>query len=1394
MLIVKNSPERCAVPYEPDIDFARIRPYGQPASRANAFEELASTLIEQGAVSWPEGVQFHRFGNPDGGREGKGALPNGDVWAWQAKYLFEFDAAATGQLSASIRRVLELEPRLVRYFVSLPIDLPAGDTESRTSAFTRWNDKVAEWKALALQSELTVDFEFVGAHRLVTALTESGHAGRARYWFGTDLLTPEWQGRRLDEAIAKAGRRYSPRLNVEVETVRALDAVGRAEGYVLRWQTALAALREARRWPWRAPEGKADVFEPALVECARTLDATDAAVERMIASLLCSDPLPALADELDAASTSLREIDDLLHTHSLAKGGYFVGDAGSLYSEVRSALGGIRRCLQLVRSASTSAANERVLLLTGRAGVGKTHLLCDVARQRVAAERPTLLLLGQDFDDTSLLSQIPERLQLSDTLDDVLGLLDAAAEASHSLGLLMLDAINESERPERWKDDLRALKVAVERHPNIALVVSCRTEFVEAVVGDQSLPAVEHIGFAEATDDAVLRFTHEFGLEPPTFPVLNPEFSNPLYLKLTCEALATLGSARFPFGAAGLLTVTGAFLEAVNKRLAEPARCDYDEKHNLVAQVVRALALAGPGPLDRAVAREITDAALPGRPWSRSLLHGLLAEGVLISLSDDGRVTFGYQRLGDLARAGVIAEGTPEDIGAWVRERGESAWRERGVLGALAVIVPERHGQELLDLALDEQRRASRDVVDAFLESLLLRAPASVSSRTVDVVERVLDQGYETHAIWDRVIRIACVPGHGLNADWLHERLRTCEVWERDLAWSELLAGAADDDEETTVKRLIQWAWPRDLSSRTPVPQDVASLATQVLGWFLASNDRRVRDRATKALVSVGERAPTGFARALVKFAGVNDPYVIERLAGAACAIVLRADAPVCSTAIADALVELVEPEPPGWPLHILTRDFIRRALDIARTHGWTGADRRPPYGSALAVPTRPYEDIERLAGPPDYVYGSIWHSLTGMGDFGRYVLQSALHDVDATDRKALLHDAESAVFHRVLELGWTPGRFGQSDRGRSGHDRVVERVGKKYQWIGFYEVMGRIADNYAVRPRWSGAATSDYEYTEQLVWRDTDPTVLVRKPQTTDEVAPWFSPPRVAFPVEPVETYPPDAAELPDPLDLIAVTDADGRQWLVLVSAPSWEQRLGPEVAALRVPRRAVWMQLHAYLVPSGDAATVAEWSRGKDWFGRWMPDVPELHNLLLAAHPDAPEWAPGDGAVDWSDARAHGPQPAPLWQCAAWYGGTGTSRDASGDEETSGYVPSRRLFEALGLSRGKDFEWHDESGLAVFDPAAMAGGTASLCMRRDLVPRLDAAGLTVFWTLLAGSELHHTDLSHPGDEYRWVSASAAYMLNASTVECISAAATRCRPGPVVEAALDWPVRPGEA
>ncbi|WP_300019321.1 hypothetical protein [Pseudonocardia sp.] len=342
-----------------------------------------------------------------------------------------------------------------------------------------------------------------------------------------------------------------------------------------------------------------------------------------------------------------------------------------------------------------------------------------MASRRLDDGRPTLLLLGQDFDARNLFSQFAEIIQLDGPAEAAIACFAAAAEASGQVGLVMIDALNESDRPERWRDDLRALFAVVDRYENVAVAVSCRTEFVDVVLGDDDRPTVDHPGFAEATDQAIARYADEYGLEPPTFPILSPEFSNPLFLKLTCEALSTLGETRFRFGSAGVTTVTEAFLHAVNCRLSATARCDYDPASDPVSAVVRELASLGGGPYDRTDVRQLTESLVPGGlGWSRSLLRGLIAEGVLTEVGTD-RVAFGYQRLGDLVRAARLVDAGPDAVRNWFDDLGDRRWSERGLLGALAVVVPEQCGTEFPELVADDDGKVPRDVVDAFLESLL---------------------------------------------------------------------------------------------------------------------------------------------------------------------------------------------------------------------------------------------------------------------------------------------------------------------------------------------------------------------------------------------------------------------------------------------------------------------------------------------------------------------------------------------------------------------------------------------------------------------------------------------------------------------------------------------------
>jgi hypothetical protein len=87
----------------------------------------------------------------------------------------------------------------------------------------------------------------------------------------------------------------------------------------------------------------------------------------------------------------------------------------------------------------------------------------------------------------------------------------------------------------------------------------------------------------------------------------------------------------------------------------------------------------------------------------------------------------------------------------------------------------------------------------------------------------------------------------------------------------------------------------------------------------------------------------------------------------------------------------------------------------------------------------------------------------------------------------------------------------------------------------------------------------------------------------------------------------------------------------------------------------------------------------------------------------------------------------------------------------------------------------WSDTSGIAVQDPSAIMGGPATLAMRRDLLPRLASAGLTLFWTVLIGNELNSTATSHDPAASTAGQCQRLRHPNDSTIELIGATASRC-------------------
>jgi hypothetical protein len=98
-------------------------------------------------------------------------------------------------------------------------------------------------------------------------------------------------------------------------------------------------------------------------------------------------------------------------------------------------------------------------------------------------------------------------------------------------------------------------------------------------------------------------------------------------------------------------------------------------------------------------------------------------------------------------------------------------------------------------------------------------------------------------------------------------------------------------------------------------------------------------------------------------------------------------------------------------------------------------------------------------------------------------------------------------ILQRIIELGWTPERFGDFDREVNRYDThrsedKPERMSKKYQWIALREFMARLLDQRSYRHR--NQQTERYEGVRQLRLGDLDPSLLARgRPDARSAVRP---------------------------------------------------------------------------------------------------------------------------------------------------------------------------------------------------------------------------------------------------------------------------------------------------
>lgn len=1241
----------------PSIDFANIR--SERGGQDEAFEEFCCHVAKRQLKSLPAGTKFVRLHGKggDGGVECLLVRPDGSKWGWQAKYVFKMDTALR-LLDKSVDTALKTHTELYRYTVCLPFD-PSGRTAKRKgSGIASFDRHRAKWKAQAKDSAMSVDFELWSrSHLSSEVLKMDGAAGRVQYWFGSGVLDELWFRDNIDRALKDSEPRYNPKLPIDVPVAAALEAFGSTREWRKRVESQLVELEKLRlRWKKSMASRGGTGMDPPLPDSLRSdaevlsrhLDSITTLLQAEASAEPGSDATLSVFDQAVEAAERCESIvvSDLEKRHGPGTANsvgfrqfaaeYEVSFPATHVDTIRDIL----KWLEMARTDSVpliELSRSHATLLLGEAWIGKTHSICDAAFIRLRRGLRSVVLLGQQFSDAEPWhqAQILLRVPTDMTQDDMLDALDAAGEATGSPTVIYIDALNESRPNSIWQRYLASMVADVSKRQWLKLCLSCRSGFeAEALPEHLSIPEVRHTGFRDVEFTAWPKFFKFYDLAAPETPILQPEYANPGFLGVICGAARDSGMKELPSGVEGLRALVDFLLTAKNKKLFR--QIGYLESENLVRAAMMSLAArmcaASRSFLDIKEARIAVSETVPNPTIGDSLFRALMHEHLLaedrVFEEEAGHpvpvVRMGYERFTHFMIAEHLLEGVvAKDVRRTLVHDGtlskaleqESGRPNVGLLQALAILLPAKYGLELPDVLTEAHLvpLARKALVD----TLIWRGSRDITADTMSMVMDALTDRELFKSTMDALLSVSTLPKHPMGAAWLHNLLMDEPMPDRDHFWCPYLR--LSWGERSPLDRLIKWALDVEIQSVSPEPAVAWATA---LSWFTAAADRRVRDHATAALVRILELRPESVVAVIKRFAQVDDEYVLERVLAAALGSLTRLgkEAPVKD--VAQTVYDEVFKKR-GLPANASVRDYARLIMELAVARGVLPAgvpERafRPPYGNAPQV-VWPDDSLRESYKDSSGEYPKLLYSCTD-DDFFTYTIASATfrYGLDVPRRAGLW------VFKHVLDMGYTPARFRNYDASMGakfgfgrGTPRWAERIGKKYQWIALYRLLGLLEDQATGKPGEPAAPALQADRQ-----RNIDPTVRATDSSET-EATTWWVPQTYRFgngPYDPSEWL--KTSDALDSRSLLEVAHpADGRRWLILWEYLDWWDK--EHTGHNDYPRRQYWQHIQSYLVMSNENQKCWEWLASQPIHRFLVPDLCTFRSGFVGEYPWGPTFA---------------------------------------------------------------------------------------------------------------------------------------------------------------------------
>ncbi len=839
-------------------------------------------------------------------------------------------------------------------------------------------------------------------------------------------------------------------------------------------------------------------------------------------------------------------------------------------------------------------------IIDGEAGSGKTHMICWFALHHQSPCYVYLIHGAQLTPSESVEKQI---CRLCGFPHATLVALDDKMATVDKYGVVIIDAINECSSGSYWVRQLDVFRQTFDKYKNLKLIITVRTGTIDiGACGKETISGFEDV------HQAVNRYFNAFGV-PKSFDwrKFKRDFRNPLFLRLFCDSFRYLNG--YWHNDLKQIDIYLAYIKKRNEKISELVDEDIfrnvSEKY-LLKIASYSLYYKNCQDISRDKARSLGDCICRARLWSQSLLRNSLDENLLISMPDyeyieDELVGFHFEKMGDFLRAYVLLTSKTdyakkvEQLVEWqkkVKEHEEYDGKFRGLIGAY---VDTYDGKEnLLDY---------KAFSDGPLREYLVEALPYNTQYNKGIIVLLLK------SMTPALVRALVVKFNDFGSDeivTLHKTLKGMTMPDRDAVWSEAINEFCD-------KYGCDFSrWNYEVTSKND-----RSRALVLLSWLLCTSYPEARARLIRQLYKILREEPKACVFILKAMEGCDDPYVIEGVLCAVYGVVVQSRDAALVGEVASLVKEMFYGENHEGPMDLQIRKWTLKILerDLYLTP-------KSKYFEECSPPNNtpsPFEYLHvqvKADGNREFfgkTQGSnmLYESLFGYEDFARYIIGTNSSNTNHSflykdrDEEVLLAEIQEMVAQRIMEMGWNDelGKYDDHRYSPSRYDNKKERLGKKYQWLAYNNILGRLCDHCQMKDRWSWnkpfkKLANNYPWcTSEINY--FDPT-LEREVKHVGKLL-YESP----FDIDRDKAY--DWVKDNDrvPAVRFEYKDEEGNEWVRLY---------GYESESVKQDAYEIegFLFFNAHFVKAEDADKVVAWAKVKNFYGRWLREAPDVYQFL--------------------------------------------------------------------------------------------------------------------------------------------------------------------------------------